>query len=209
MNSFGTILVRGGLVAVLAIGYLAVTGTATAAAPGQEAAKAAGVQVAPHGAYAGTATCLTCHEDRGAALKKGPHSHAFRAGTPIAPTGCQACHADTKAAMGCEGCHGPGKDARRRRRGQDEDPPLRVDVGEGRQRDLRELPLPAAKHALWAGSQHDQRNVGCTTCHSIHAREGRQAAQGGERDRAVRDLPPRRSSTSSSSSTTCRCARAS
>src|SRR5574340_507138 len=74
----------------------------------QDAAKASAVQT-PHAAYAGTATCLGCHEDRGGALKEGPHARAFRAGTPTAPFGCQACHGETKAAMGCEGCHGPGK----------------------------------------------------------------------------------------------------
>ena len=29
-----------------------------------------------------------------------------------------------------------------------------------------------SKHALWAGSQHDQRNVGCTSCHSVHQAKG-------------------------------------
>ena len=28
---------------------------------------------------------------------------------------------------------------------------------------------------LWAGSQHDNRNVGCPTCHRIHAPQGKQA----------------------------------
>ena len=27
-------------------------------------------------------------------------------------------------------------------------------------------------HALFAGSQHDQRNVGCPTCHSVHSPKG-------------------------------------
>ena len=170
MNSFGTILVRVGLVAALATGYLAATGTATASTPGQEAVKTSAVQ-APHGAYAGTATCLTCHEDRGAALTKGPHSHAFRAGTPTAPSGCQACHGETKAAMGCEGCHGPGKehaeasgDKTNIRRFASLSP-----------RDASETCVSChfrQKHTFWAGSQHDQRNVGCTTCHSIHKAAG-------------------------------------
>jgi len=107
MNSFRTTWVSAGLVAMLAIVCIAVTGTASA---GQEEAKKPAVQTAPHGAYAGTDTCLTCHEDRAASIKQGAHSQAFRAGTPMSPKGCQACHADTKAAMGCEGCHGPGKE---------------------------------------------------------------------------------------------------
>jgi DmsE family decaheme c-type cytochrome len=27
-------------------------------------------------------------------------------------------------------------------------------------------------HALWDGSQHDQRNVGCVSCHSVHQPKG-------------------------------------
>jgi DmsE family decaheme c-type cytochrome len=27
-------------------------------------------------------------------------------------------------------------------------------------------------HAMWAGSQHDQRNVGCLSCHNIHDSKG-------------------------------------
>jgi DmsE family decaheme c-type cytochrome len=169
MNSFRTTLARAGLVAALAIGCLAAVRIA-GAAPAEEAGKTSRVQ-APHGAYAGTATCLTCHEDRGAALTQGPHSHAFRAGTPTAPTGCQACHGETKAALGCEACHGPGKD--------------HADAG-GDKTKIRSFaalsPREASetcaschfrqKHTFWAGSQHDGRNVGCTTCHSIHAASG-------------------------------------
>ena len=171
MDSFRKTLALGGLVAALAIGWLAVTGTATAATPGQEAVKAAPVQAAaPHAAYVGSDTCLTCHEDRGAALKQGPHSHGFKAGNPMAPHGCQACHAETKASLGCEGCHGPGKE--------------HADA-EGDKTKIRRFsslsPQDASavcaschfrtKHALWAGSQHDQR-IGCTSCHSIHAAKG-------------------------------------
>src|SRR5512136_763176 len=106
MNSFRTTWVSAALVATLAIVCVAVTPAAVAATPAQEPAKAPISVGAPHGAYAGTDTCLTCHQDYNAALTKGPHSHAFRAGTPMSPKGCQACHADTKAVMGCEGCHG-------------------------------------------------------------------------------------------------------
>ncbi len=169
MDSFRTTLARGFLVAAFAIGYLAVTETSVAA--GQEAVKTPAVQAAPHGAYAGDATCLSCHEDRGGAIKQGPHSHAFRAGTPMAATGCQACHGETKAALGCEACHGPGKD--------------HADASGDKTKILRFASLSAkdasetcvschfrSEHVFWAGSQHDERNVGCTTCHSVHAPVG-------------------------------------
>jgi len=172
MNSLRTTLAPGGLVAALAIGCLALIGTAAAATTSQEAGKASSVQAqAPHGAYAGTATCLGCHEDRGAAVAKGPHSHAFRAGTPVAPKGCQACHGDTKAELGCEACHGPGKE--------------HAEAAGDKTKIRRFASLSPAdasetcvschfrtQHTFWAGSQHDQRNVGCTACHSIHAAAG-------------------------------------
>ncbi len=171
MVSLTKTLVRGGLVAALVIGWLAGTGTGAASTPTQEEAVKTPAVQAPHGAYAGTAACLGCHEDRGAALTQGPHSHAFRAGTPTAPSGCQACHGATKAAMGCEGCHGPGKahvdangDKTRIRRFASLSP-----------RDASETCVSChfrTKHTFWAGSQHDQRNVGCTTCHSVHAAKG-------------------------------------
>jgi DmsE family decaheme c-type cytochrome len=165
-------LALGGLAAALAIGWSAVPGTVAAAAPDQDAAQAPPVQAAaPHAAYAGTDACLTCHDDRANAITMGPHSRAFRIGTPMAQQGCQACHKETKAAMGCEGCHGPGKD--------------HVDAGGDKTKIRRFTSMSApdatavcsschfrTKHGLWAGSQHDQRQVGCTTCHSIHAAKG-------------------------------------
>lgn len=164
-------LALGGLAAALAIGWAAVPGTVAAAPPGADEAKAPPVQAAPHGAYAGTETCLTCHEERGAAIHAGPHARAFRAGGPMSPSGCQACHAETKAALGCEACHGPGKD--------------HADAGGDKAKIRRFASLSApdasavcsschfrSQHALWAGSQHDQRNVGCTNCHSIHDAKG-------------------------------------
>ncbi len=170
MDSFGTTLAHRCLIAALAIGCLAATGTSVAATLAQEPVKTPPVQ-APHGAYAGTAVCLTCHADRGAALTQGPHSQAFKAGSPMAPSGCQACHGETKAALGCEACHGPGKDhadasgdKTKIRRFASLSP-----------RDASETCVSCHfrdKHTFWAGSQHDQRNVGCTTCHSVHAAAG-------------------------------------
>jgi DmsE family decaheme c-type cytochrome len=174
MHSFRKSLVRGALVAVVAAGWLATAGTASAMPQQHAAGKAPAVQGgAPHGAYAGTQSCLSCHEDRGAVLKSGPHSQAFRAGTPVSPVGCQQCHGDTKANLGCEACHGPGK--------------AHADAGGDKTKIIRFAGLSAkdasetcatchfrSKHTQWAGSQHDERNVGCVTCHSVHAPKGAQ-----------------------------------
>lgn len=107
-------------------------------------------------AYAGEETCLSCHE--GQAYKGTAHALKSNLRTPVAN-------------HGCESCHGPGKD--------------HVDGGG----DTTKIVNPAklqpreasetcttchdrAKHALWDGSQHDQRNIGCLTCHSTHAPKG-------------------------------------
>src|SRR5512139_2847763 len=169
MDSLRKTLALGGLTAALAIAGPAVV---MAAAQPPTEVKAAPVQAAaPHAAYAGADTCLTCHEDRGASIQMGAHSRAYRAGTPMAPQGCTACHADTKAVMGCEGCHGPGK--------------AHADAGGDKAKILRLGAISAkdasatcaschfrTQHTFWEGSQHDQRNVGCTTCHSIHKAAG-------------------------------------
>lgn len=106
--------------------------------------------------YAGEATCLTCHEDH----KYDGTAHALKTDvrTPA-------------ATHGCESCHGPGK----AHADSGGDTTLIVN--------LAKLPPQQAsntcatchdrgKHALWSGSQHDSRSVGCVTCHSVHAPEG-------------------------------------
>lgn len=109
------------------------------------------------GEYAGETTCLTCHDDH-ASYKTTAHGRAFNERTPA-------------ATHGCESCHGPGK--------------AHADSG-GDATLIRRFtaitPAEAsetctschnrASHALWEGSQHDQRNLGCTTCHSIHSAKG-------------------------------------
>ena len=117
------------------------TAQVAAASPVQDAAQ-----------YVGEDTCLTCHEGQ----KYDGTAHAFAANerTPA-------------AAHGCESCHGPGK--------------AHVDGSGDTTKILRLKAISPHEssatcttchdrkaHALWDGSQHDQRNVGCVSCHSIH-----------------------------------------
>jgi DmsE family decaheme c-type cytochrome len=117
---------------------------------------AAAAQAAPAGDYVGQDTCLGCHTDRD--YKGTAHGLTTNQRTPA-------------ATHGCESCHGPGK--------------AHVEGGGDKTKivNLKSLtPQKASetctvchdrtKHALWAGSQHDQRNVGCITCHSIHDPKG-------------------------------------
>ena len=50
----------------------------------------------PPAGYAGSGTCLVCHEDKGTSLEGTPHAQAKNPRTP-------------EAAYGCESCHGPGQ----------------------------------------------------------------------------------------------------
>jgi DmsE family decaheme c-type cytochrome len=108
------------------------------------------------GGYAGQDTCLTCHDDRN--YTGTAHARAFDTKTPVAQ-------------HGCESCHGPGQ--------------AHVDAGGDTTLIVNPAKVPPedasatcttchnrASHALWEGSQHDQRKVGCVSCHSVHAPVG-------------------------------------
>jgi DmsE family decaheme c-type cytochrome len=106
--------------------------------------------------YVGEDTCLTCHD--GQSYQGTAHALKSNPKTPA-------------STHGCESCHGPGK--------------AHVDAGGDPAliQDLAKLPPREASavcatchdrgtHALWDGSPHDQRNVSCVTCHSVHAGKG-------------------------------------
>jgi DmsE family decaheme c-type cytochrome len=127
------------------------------ATPSQATADKSAPQQPMAGAYVGDdATCLTCHEAQ--SYKGTAHARAFNPKTPA-------------ATHGCESCHGPGK--------------AHVDAGGDKTKILNPRTLPPDRasdicstchnrgtHALWDGSQHDQRKVGCVSCHSVHAAKG-------------------------------------
>ena len=106
--------------------------------------------------YVGQDTCLGCHaaqDHKGTlhALKSNPR-------TPAATHGCETCHGPGKAHV--EG----GGDKTKIQNPRKMDP-----------RDAAETCTTChdrAKHALWDGSQHDQRNVTCISCHSVHSPKG-------------------------------------
>ena len=148
-------VVRGALViaSVALVTVLFVAAHPDAARPGPVK-----VQAPPPSAadYIGEDTCLTCHEDQ--AYKGTVHALKTNAKSPAAN-------------KGCESCHGPGK--------------AHVEGGGDKTKiaNPTTMSMQAASeacatchnrstHALWAGSQHDQRNVGCTSCHSVHAPKG-------------------------------------
>jgi DmsE family decaheme c-type cytochrome len=158
MLSFRTVISPALPVAgVLAIFGVAGTAGVAAASADAKAKKPAPAAVAQDiGAYVGEDTCLTCHE--GQSYKGSAHALKANARTP-------------SATRGCESCHGPGK--------------AHVDGGGDTTKivDLKAISPQASSeyctgchtrgsHALWTGSQHDSRNVGCLTCHSVHSSKG-------------------------------------
>ncbi len=131
----------------------ALTSPALSATPRQAGQTNGAVPQLPKSGYAGTDTCVTCHEAEGKSLKGTRHAQAADPRTPMAN-------------HGCESCHGPGQ--------------AHVDDdAKGHMKKLAQM-TPAAinetclachnrgEHAGWEGSAHERRNLSCTTCHSVH-----------------------------------------
>jgi DmsE family decaheme c-type cytochrome len=136
--------------------------TAAAMRPGI-AAPAAGAGQAPRspvspdpGQYVGEAACLTCHESQ----KYDGTAHALKSNlrTPAATHGCESCHGPGKAHVDADG---------------DATKIVRLKAVSPQEASATCTACHDRRtHAVWSGSQHDQRNVGCVTCHSIHSAKG-------------------------------------
>ncbi len=149
-------VIRAGL-ATTAIVVLALFTTAAPASAAGAKSKTAQTAADQNAAdYAGQDTCLVCHQDRD--YRGTLHSMTSNARTPA-------------STHGCESCHGPGK--------------AHADAGgdKSKIKNPKNMKLQEASeicaschnrgtHALWSGSQHDQRGVGCITCHSVHSPKG-------------------------------------
>lgn len=146
-----------GVLAAATVGLgIAIFGVATPRAVRTDPPKSAGGQAPAAAEYVGEETCLTCHEAQN--YKGTLHAAKFNPRTPA-------------SSHGCESCHGPGK--------------AHVDGGGDKTKIVNPKTLTPqaasatcttchdrAKHALWDGSQHDQRNLGCLSCHSVHTPAG-------------------------------------
>jgi DmsE family decaheme c-type cytochrome len=103
--------------------------------------------------YVGSETCAACHADMVEHIGKTPH------GGPE--------YAKLSGEKGCEHCHGPGQ--------------AHVDAGGDKTliRSFKSMKPGEATSAClechekgtrmhWKGSVHEQRQVGCVSCHSVH-----------------------------------------
>jgi DmsE family decaheme c-type cytochrome len=108
----------------------------------------------PAGEYVGEATCAGCHDQ---SYKGTKHGLMLNERSPA-------------ATHGCESCHGPGK-----AHAESGDPALIKNPKKMKPAEASDICTSChnrASHALWDGSQHFQRNLTCTTCHSVHAPKG-------------------------------------
>jgi len=136
------------LLSVFVVGAAAKAAPAHAAKGGDTPAKQA-----DSSQFVGSETCATCHEEAAKKFADNPH-------TKIAEM-----HGNSGAT--CESCHGPGK--------------AHVDGGgdvtkifnpakhSAKEVDETCLKCHAAAHPDFERSPHAKANVGCTSCHSVHA----------------------------------------
>jgi DmsE family decaheme c-type cytochrome len=155
-RTLGPVVTITGALALWLVVMVSVGATSSRQEPGSKAAPATATaaQAVTAADFAGDDTCLTCHEEK----SKGYHGSAHaRVADPRTPA----------AGKGCESCHGPGQ--------------AHVEAGGDRTkilimsemspRDVSETCTTChnrSTHAEWDGSKHDSRNMGCTTCHSVH-----------------------------------------
>ena len=107
--------------------------------------------------YAGSEVCAACHEAQAKSFNHGPHWKT---------------ELDKKRGpqwQGCEGCHGPGKE--HIEGGGDVSkiirfPQLSSADASRRCMDCHEF---REEHSNFMRSEHLKNDVGCTTCHSVHA----------------------------------------
>lgn len=106
--------------------------------------------------YAGSDTCIECHEDQNASVMRNRH-------------GLEADQRTPAAGRGCETCHGPGAAHAE----SDGEKPIRslkpdsTDTAEQKSAVCLSC-HNRGKQALWSGSEHHNRNLSCTSCHNIH-----------------------------------------
>ena len=126
--------------------------------------------------YAGTDTCVVCHDPEGQSIT---HSRHGQAKDPRSPA----------ATLGCESCHGPGQAH------VDDDAKGHIkkfkDTEAGRsQRDLPHLPQP--RHSRRLGMQHARRAQ--PVVHHLpqraHAAVGAEPAEEADRDAGLRGVSP-------------------
>ena len=141
---------------VAAVAFFTVGWTAAADAAGRADKTIRTTVAQDSAAYVGESTCLTCHESQ--TYKGTAHALTSNARTPASTHGCESCHGGGKAHAEAGGDK------------------TKILTYKGLSPQLASAQCTSCHnrgtHALWSGSQHDNRNVGCVTCHSVHSAKG-------------------------------------
>ena len=147
------------LVLAVAITFTAGGRRASAAQASAPAAVPGAAQPAPAAqpsGYVGDDTCTACHESEGKSLRASDHGKAQNPRTPAAKTN-----------QACETCHGPGRE---HAESGDKTKIRRFTAMAPREAsDTCVTCHNRERQAMWKGSIHDERNLSCITCHSIHS----------------------------------------
>ena len=104
------------------------------------------------GQFVGSETCVTCHDEEGKKFEANPHSRLALLHNGKGVT--------------CEGCHGPGKAH------SDDGGTTKLfnpATATPKQADEMCLGCHSGQHPNFDRSAHARANVGCATCHSVHA----------------------------------------
>jgi DmsE family decaheme c-type cytochrome len=121
----------------------------------EESAASTAIMQSASNDYVGADTCLTCHEDKKDKLWL--HGRAENPRTPMSGQGCESCHGPGKAHIEA------GGDAALIRN------PQKLQPREGTA--ICTTCHNRGEHRFWDDSMHDQRQLTCTTCHSVHSPE--------------------------------------
>ncbi|NIO48156.1 MAG: DmsE family decaheme c-type cytochrome [Candidatus Aminicenantes bacterium] len=103
--------------------------------------------------YAGSETCMECHEEVGRAFEKTIHGRLAEFELKGYPRGCEACH-------------GPGS-----AHAEEADPSLIIRLKDLTPTDAGEICMKCHRGGTqmnWQGSAHDLSGVSCTSCHDPH-----------------------------------------
>ena len=152
-----SIVTRAGLAIAGLIAVVGLIGAAYPTAANSEATRTTRSARQTPSNYVGEDTCVTCHEKQ--SYKGTAHALKFNAKTPAANHGCESCHGAGKA-------HVEGGGDKTKILNPSKMEPSAVS-------DMCTTCHDRKTHALWNGSQHNQRNLSCATCHSVHAPKGR------------------------------------
>lgn len=169
MNRFGNWAVAAAtLMAIASVGISARVGAATPGAAGADPVVTVGVGAAaieaeaqapqaPQSGYLGSEACAVCHEGYDHTISATKHGFAANARTPAAQQGCESCHGPGEAHASDPSNVKPIQLAR-----------VSADIANQQCQSCHSR----SQHALWEGSQHDNRNLKCIDCHSVHSSEG-------------------------------------